>query len=541
MKDLPSLRSRVTAGTALLILLVFAATLLGVTAMRSLDVSVQTELTALRERTVLSQAVTRHVVAAMQAGIINSDSADHSGRHALTVDSLRESLRDYRQSLLLSDAETEALDRMEALATDLAGDNRPAALNALFGEVASLAAAQDGAAARRAAELASASESRRRQIWYLFAVAVLIGIGSSVATIRAVVLPVGRLVDATERVGAGDLRPIDLGAMPRELGQLGAAVRRMSDGLRSVVGAVADVSTALTDHAGHLSSRSADLTAHADQVSMAINAVSASAERQAGATRDTDALLGDLRAAAARSAAAGQRVVSVSDAIRRTAATHQDQLGAASATLLELHEVVGRTTDSVDRLSAAAGAVSEFVTLTGELAAQTELLSLNAAIEAARAGASGEGFAVVAAEIRDLAETSAEGARRIARTVSGLNDQMASVASTVAAGRDRVSGVEGVAEGVTRALAEIVGAIEEVSQAAGTVAREAAAHRELADRLAALGADVARSAQGNARAAQHVNDSAAEQSAATQEIAAAADRLVATADQLTTLVRGFRV
>lgn len=544
MKDLPSLRSRVTAGTALLILLVFAATLLGVTAMRSLDISVQTELTALRERTVLSQAVTRNVVALMQAG---SDEAgadpalQRAGREA-AVASLRESLADYRQSLLLSDDEIRSLDEMDRIAAGLdAGGDHAGRLASLFDQVAGLAAAQDGAAARRAQELASASEARRRQIWYLFAVAVLIGIGSSVATVRAVILPVSRLVDATERVGAGDLRPIDLGAMPRELGQLAATVRRMSDGLRSVVGAVADVSAALTDHASQLSRRSADLTAHAAQVSRAIGAVSQSAERQAGATRDTDVLLGDLRAAAARSAAAGQRVVSVSDSIRRIAATHQDQLGAASATLLELHEVVGRTTDSVDRLSSAAGAVSEFVTLTGELAAQTELLSLNAAIEAARAGASGEGFAVVAAEIRDLAETSAEGARRIARTVSGLNDQMSSVASTVAAGRERVSGVEDVAEGVTRALADIVGAIEEVSQAAGTVAREAAAHRELADRLAALGADVARAARGNAQAAQHVSDSAADQSAATQEIAAAADRLVATADRLTTLVRGFRV
>jgi len=95
--------------------------------------------------------------------------------------------------------------------------------------------------------------------------------------------------------------------------------------------------------------------------------------------------------------------------------------------------------------------------------------------------------------------------------------------------------------GVTKALAEIVGSVEEVSSAAGTVAREAAAHRELADRLAATGADVARSAQVNAHAAQAVTDSALEQSAATREIATAATTLVATADRLTRLVKGFRV
>jgi methyl-accepting chemotaxis protein len=369
---------------------------------------------------------------------------------------------------------------------------------------------QESAASARAVALAATSADRRFVVWMLFVVALVLGAGSAVTTVRAVILPLRRLIEATERVGSGDLRPLDLGPMPSELGLLGAAVRRMSEGLRSVVGSVADVSATLTDNAIQLNSRSEQLTESAAQVSRAIGEVSASAERQAMGMRESDVALGDLRAAAARSAGAGQRVVAVADGIRRTAATHQGHLGAASATLLELHEVVERTTSSVERLTDAAAAVSEFVALTGQLASQTELLALNAAIEAARAGEAGVGFAVVAGEIRQLAETTAEASRRIAKTVATLDEQMRLVAATVGAGKERVAGVEDVAGGVTRALAEIVGSVEEVSSAAGTVAREAAAHRELADRLAATGADVARSAQVNAHAAQAVTDSALE-------------------------------
>jgi methyl-accepting chemotaxis protein len=414
-------------------------------------------------------------------------------------------------------------------------------VDSILAEVRALVAVQEAAAADRARVLSEESSQRRRVVWLLFAVALAIGVVSAVSTVRGVVLPLRRLVRVTEKMGGGDLRPVDLGAMPSELSTLAAAVRRMSEGLGGVVGSVADVSSLLTTHASQLSARSEQLTASAAQVSRSVTAVSESADRQAAGMRDADALLGDLRSAAARSSAAGQRVVAVADGIRRTAATHQGHLGAASATLLELHQVVERTTASVERLDQAAASVSEFVTLTGELASQTELLALNAAIEAARAGAAGEGFAVVAGEIRQLAETSAEGARRIAKTVATLDEQVRLVASTAAAGRERVAGVEDVAAGVTRALAEIVAAVEEVSQAAGTVAREAAAHRELADRLAATGADVARSAQGNARASQQVSDLAIDQSAATLEIATAATTLVATADRLTKLVKGFRV
>ncbi|MEO5797846.1 MAG: methyl-accepting chemotaxis protein [Gemmatimonadales bacterium] len=552
MADLRSLRSRVTAGTALLLLLVFAMTLLGVSAVNSLDTAVREELITVRERTVLAQTITREVVTAIRDGDALSTRPDSTLQ--LELDSAFVAIRSvtlaYTQSEL-SPAELKSVTRVGTLATELArrspggaGDGtlpRAPIADSLLDEVRALSAVQEAAASARAERLAQTSEDRRLVVWILFVVALGIGAGSAVSTVRSVVLPLRRLIEATERVGSGDLRPLDLGPMPKELGVLGAAVRRMSEGLRSVVGSVADVSATLTENATQLYSRSEQLTESATHVSRAIGEVSASAERQATGMRESDVALGDLRAAAARSAGAGQRVVAVADGIRRTAATHQGHLGAASATLLELHEVVERTTSSVDRLADAAAAVSEFVALTGQLAAQTELLALNAAIEAARAGEAGEGFAVVAGEIRQLAETSAEGARRIAKTVATLDEQVRLVAATVGAGKERVAGVEGVAGGVTRALAEIVGSVEEVSSAAGTVAREAAAHRELADRLAATGADVARSAQVNAHAAQAVTDSAVEQSAATREIATAATTLVATADRLTRLVKGFRV
>jgi methyl-accepting chemotaxis protein len=550
MTDLPSVRSRVTAGTTLLLLLVFAMTLLGVSAMNSLDQAVQEELDAMRERSMLAQELTRHVVAAVRAADALAIRPDSLGRFALdsAVAGIRAANRSYGD-LDLSGTERRTSQRVMALARSLSvrataqdatGSYRLVA-DSLLEEVHALVAVQQAAGTERAGRLAASSARRRELIWLVFAGVLLLGIGSGVATVRAVVQPLRRVVEATERVGAGDLRPIDFGPMPKELGMLGVAVRHMSEGLRGIVGSVADVSASLTENAEQLSTRSDQLTESATQVSRAIAEVSASAERQASGMRESDALLGDLRAAAARSAGAGQRVVAVADGIRRTAATHQKQLGAAMATLLELHQVVEQTTSSVERLTTAAAAVSEFVSLTGQLAAQTELLALNAAIEAARAGEAGEGFAVVAGEIRELAETSAEGARRIARTVATLDEQMHLVAATVAAGKERVSGVEDIASGVTQALAQIVGSVEEVSQAAGTVAREAAAHRELADRLAATAADVARSAQINADAAQAVTDTAIEQSGATKEIAATATTVVATADRLTRLVRGFRV
>jgi len=552
VKELPSLRYRVIGGTALLILLVLAMTLRGVSTITAIDEAVQQELVTLRERAVLAQAITREAVVAVRTGDTAGDDsvASTSNRLDSAFAAIRASELAYA-GFEIGPEERRVIERVGVFVNrlDAASPGRPTAdesrrtvlADSLLDEIRALVAIQQTSASERASALADRSVQHRTIIWLLFMVALIIGVGSAVMTVSNVVRPLRRMVEATERVGAGDLRPLDLGPMPRELGQLAAAVHRMSEGLRGIVGSVAEVSGSLTERASQLSAQSTQLSENATQVSRAIGEVSASAERQAAGMRESDALLGDLRAAAARSAGAGQRVVAVADGIRRTAALHQGHLGAASETLLELHEVVERTTASVERLTTAAEAVLEFVALTGQLAAQTELLALNAAIEAARAGGAGEGFAVVASEIRQLAETSAEGARRIAKTVSTLDDQVRLVAETVAAGKERVAGVEGIAGGVTRALAEIVGSVEEVSAAAGTVAREAAAHRELADRLAATAADVARSAQINAHAAQAVTDSAVEQSSATVQITTAATTLVATADRLTRLVKGFRL
>jgi methyl-accepting chemotaxis protein len=386
VNDQPSLLSRVTAGTVLLLLLVFGMTLLGVTAIGDLDDAVQEELTTLRERTAIAQGMTGEVISALR--IPSTDTGATIVPSRTTADSLLGALQ-----AMMAEQQTDAADR--------------------------------------AFKLSASSDKRRSLLWILFGAALIIGVSSAVSTVRKVVVPLQRLVDATERVGAGDLRPVDLGPMPRELGLLGAAVQRMREGLRAVVNSVADVSTSLTENASQLSARSRDLTDSATHVSTAISEVSASAEQQAEGMRETDTLLGDLRSAATRSSGAGQRVVAVADSIRRTAATHQGHLAAASSTLLELHQVVEQTTTSVEQLTRAAADVSEFVSLTGELATQTELLALNAAIEAARAGSAGEGFAVVASEIRQLAETSAEGARRIAKTVSTLDDQVRLVAATV--------------------------------------------------------------------------------------------------------------
>jgi methyl-accepting chemotaxis protein len=206
-----------------------------------------------------------------------------------------------------------------------------------------------------------------------------------------------------------------------------------------------------------------------------------------------------------------------------------------------VREVVQTTSQQVSELAKEVAAIDDFVDLIRRISSQTNLLALNAAIEAARAGEHGRGFAVVAEEVRQLADESARAAEDVTITTNAIRDQVEDVTATMAAGTAKVRGIEDVAGGAARGLAEIGAAIEQVEQAATTVAHAAQQYREVTQRLQQQAQQVASQAVAHASSAQQVTAAAQEQGASTQEMAAAAAHLLQAAEQLRGLVKGFRV
>jgi methyl-accepting chemotaxis protein len=407
--------------------------------------------------------------------------------------------------------------------------------------VRDLAARQSEKAAQAGVRLGS--EVRRRQIilWLVLLSTTVIGVVVGGFTLRWVEGPLVRLVTAAERFGSGDLRPVTTGHMPQEFQVLADAMRLMGERLRGIVGDVVGSADQIAGSASDLSAVSEQLAASSSEVSTAMVEIAGGAEHQRSELHAMQTGLEQMRQTTADMTEAASRVARLGEEIRTVADRHRGDVAAAGNTLLDVREVVRTTATEVTQLAQQSAAIDDFVDLIKRISSQTNLLALNAAIEAARAGEHGRGFAVVAEEVRQLADESARAAEDVARTTAVIREQVEEVTATMAVGQAKVRGIEAVAEGAARGLAEIVAAVEQVEQAAARVTSAAHDNRSVTEQLGQRAQQVVTRAVSHASSAEQVTAATEQQGASTQEMAASAGELLQAAEKLRGLVRGFRI
>lgn len=563
MTILGSLRHRLIAAMTLLIVLILGMAFLGVGAIRSLQRGVTADLDVLTRGTDLATTMVSRVADQVRAaeGYLATPSGDLARAFLHSGDENHDARRRFRLLPGLSPADQTVLNRIAANQARLevayarahalrdlgrlaearaAADRARAPADTLTADVRTLTQAQQQRAFAQAAELEGRAARRETIVWILLVAALVLAVASATWTIRSIDLPLGRLIVATRRFGDGDLRPSDPGRMPRELDELAQAVHRMGARLRSVVEAVAHDSHEIAGSAGDFSAMSQQLAASSSEIATEMTRIAETADAQVVGVRETEALCDRLRDSIASNQRLALSVVDLGQRIRDVAEFHRAGIDTAGQTLLALREIMHGATSRVRLLSREAEAVPDLLAMLREIANQVAVLAVNAAIEAARAGEEGEGFAVVARELEQVAIRIGAAADRLVTSTGVIRQGIGEATTTLETGAARVLSVEATAHRAAGALQEITAAVEEVVQAAEQVVQQGSENGRIVLALMARTQGIDQIARLHAVASEAVTGSAKEQTASTEEIASTSSGLFEAARRLQAAVADFR-
>jgi methyl-accepting chemotaxis protein len=302
-------------------------------------------------------------------------------------------------------------------------------------------------------------------------VGLMFGLGMAWLTIRSITRPLGDAVGIAGRIAQGDLTAEIAIRGKDETALLLQSLSHMQGSLRTMVGGINSGVEQLSSAASELSATASQVSAASENQSDAASSMAASVEEMTVSIAHISQRAADTHLVSTETGRLSREGTTV---VRRSA----DEME-------QIADSVNRSAESVRRLGQKSKEIAHIVSVIKDIAEQTNLLALNAAIEAARAGEQGRGFAVVADEVRKLSEETAGSTNEIATIIDaiaggtqeavGIMEQgVAKVAAGVSLAREAGESITRIEQGSSKlllAVNDISDALKEQSQASNDIAK----------------------------------------------------------------------
>ena len=253
------------------------------------------------------------------------------------------------------------------------------------------------------------------------------------------------------------------------IGEIIQSFNDMAETLRELLSRTSDLS-------GQVRGECNTIHAQADRIHQRVERMNASAGEIGSAVSHLDHAIGDI----------SDRTRKASDQAREAGLIAQEGVNVAKESLVgmeRIHTTVNEATAFVEKLGRSSQDVGAIVAVIKEIADQTNLLALNAAIEAARAGEQGRGFAVVADEVRKLAEKTTQATGEIGQMIQNIQSETRQATEAIGHGMTEASAGVGHARKAGEALSRIAGSVADVAGQVAEIATATSSQRQAVEQV----------------------------------------------------------
>ncbi|WP_284139101.1 MULTISPECIES: methyl-accepting chemotaxis protein [unclassified Virgibacillus] len=379
-------------------------------------------------------------------------------------------------------------------------------------------------------------------ILIVMGVTLVIGVGLVWVLASKLATPIRRVSKQMNYLAEGNLSQEEIVVNSKdETAELAASMNHMQKQLRALVSNVMSASQKLNNQSGALTQSANEVKAGSEQVAITMQELANGSENQANSASGLSAAMQGFAVQLEQANTSGNHIERASRKISSMTQEGSQFMTTSMKQMEKIDHIVDEAVQKVSGLDQQTQEISKLVLVIKDIAEQTNLLALNAAIEAARAGEHGKGFAVVADEVRKLAEQVAESVTDITSIVTNIQQESGAVTVSLKDGYQEVAlGSEQIQEtgerfrSIDAAVTDVVKSIEAVSSSLAQIVEESEQMNRSIEDIAAISEE-------SAAGIEETSASSQQTSSSMEEVAASSNALANLAEELNELVKQFKI